>query len=134
MIYLPKTCTIITITQNPQYLIIGYLNPKPYIPQYIPIYPYIPLYIPFKGNLIIGYMDPLGPSLNPKPTKPCSYHVSLKASLDIRVFRPPLWECPNIRGTVLGVPMIRTIAFGVYIGSPYFEKPPYNFNHTWIMP
>ena len=46
--YLPKTCTIIPITQNPSTKLSLY--PKPYVP----------LYIPFEGNLIIGYLDPLG--------------------------------------------------------------------------
>ena len=31
---------------------------------------------------------------------------------------------PKLRGTFLGVPIIRTIVFWVYIGSPYFRKLP----------
>ena len=35
------------------------------------------------------------------------------------------WGFPKIRGTVLGVPIIRTIVFwGLYWGSPYFWKLP----------
>ena len=30
------------------------------------------------------------------------------------------WEFPKIRGTFLGVPIIRIIVFGVYIGVPLF--------------
>ena len=33
-------------------------------------------------------------------------------------------EFPKIMGTFVGMPMIRTIVFGVYIGVPYFGKLP----------
>ena len=37
-----------------------------------------------------------------------------------------IWGFPKIRGTFLGVPIIRTIVFwGVYWGTPYFGKLPY---------
>ena len=37
-----------------------------------------------------------------------------------------LWGFPKIRGTILGVPIRRTIVFwGLYWGPPYFEKVPY---------
>ena len=45
---------------NPKYQIIGHLDPKP---QTLNPKPYISLYTPidpFKGDLIIGYMDPVG--------------------------------------------------------------------------
>ena len=33
------------------------------------------------------------------------------------------WEFPKIRGTILGVPIIRTIVFGgPMLGSPYFGR------------
>ena len=33
------------------------------------------------------------------------------------------WEFPKIRGTILGVPIIRTVAFGsLYWGSPILEN------------
>ena len=36
-----------------------------------------------------------------------------------------IWGFPKIRGTFLGVPIIRTIVFwGLHWGSPYFGKPP----------
>ena len=37
-----------------------------------------------------------------------------------------IWGFPKIRGTILGVPIIRTIIFwGSMLGSPYFGKLPY---------
>ena len=39
-----------------------------------------------------------------------------------------IWGFPKIRGTLLGVPIIRTIVFwGLYWGPPYFGKLPYHF-------
>ena len=34
------------------------------------------------------------------------------------------WGFPKIRGTLLGVPIIRITAFWVYIGVPHFGKVP----------
>ena len=37
-----------------------------------------------------------------------------------------MWEFPKIRGTFLGVPIIRIIVYwGSILGSPYFGKLPY---------
>ena len=37
-----------------------------------------------------------------------------------------IWGFPKIRGTILGVPIVRTIVFGECIlGFPYFGKLPY---------
>ena len=38
------------------------------------------------------------------------------------------WGFPKIRGTILGVPIIRTIVFWGILGSHYFGKPPCNNN------
>ena len=39
------------------------------------------------------------------------------------------WEFPKIRGTFLGVPIIRiTIYWGSILGSPYFGKLPHNLS------
>ena len=38
----------------------------------------------------------------------------------------PIWGFPKISGTLLGVPIIRTIVYwGLYWGSPYLGKVPY---------
>ena len=36
-----------------------------------------------------------------------------------------IWGFPKIRGTFLGVPIIRIIVFLGLLGSPYFGKLPY---------
>ena len=42
------------------------------------------------------------------------------------VFETPIWGFPKIRGTILGVPIIRSIIYwGLYWGSLYFGKLPY---------
>ena len=41
-----------------------------------------------------------------------------------------MWEFPKIRGTFLGVPIIRTIVFlGSILGSPYLGKLPCTCKH-----
>ena len=40
---------------------------------------------------------------------------------------PDIWEFPQIRGTFLGIPIIRIIGIlGSILGSPYFGKLPYS--------
>ena len=36
----------------------------------------------------------------------------------------PIWAFPNIRGTILGVPIIRIVVCRVYIGVPLFRETP----------
>ena len=44
-----------------------------------------------------------------------------------------IWGFPKIRGTILGVPIIRTIVFwGSILGSPHFEKLPYMFVSIYL--
>ena len=44
-------------------------------------------------------------------------------------WRELIWGFPNIRGTFLGVPILRIIIFwGSILGAPYFGKQPFGWN------
>ena len=47
-------------------------------------------------------------------------------------FLRSIWRVPKIRGTFLGVPIIRTILFwGSILGSPYLGKLPFATVYIW---
>ena len=57
------------------------------------------------------------------PLKP---HCRLYRGIMEKKMETTIWDSPKIRGTFLGIPIVRTIMFlGPILGSPYFGKLPY---------
>ena len=54
-------------------------------------------------------------------------HSSTRILVQDAVF---IWGFPKIRGTFLGVPIIRISILGSILGSPYFGKLPYDEHKT----
>ena len=58
------------------------------------------------------------------------YTFTNSPGIQCKVVPGEKWEFPKIRGTLFGVPIVRTlivIFLGLYWGSPYFGKLPYRY-------
>ena len=54
--------------------------------------------------------------------QPAKHNLKKKASFKRKQTLVVMRGVPKNRGTILGIPIIRTVEFGCLLGSPYFGK------------